>query len=132
MDQDRFLCRGIDLRTQQWITGYLLVKFDGVYIDTCQEFENDGFTSTGVFKVDEESVGKCIGLKAKDGRLIFENYKLRITLPIKNIEKPVIFEGFVKYIESSFRICCSRNENPRIDDFSQDCIFEIIEDLKNK
>jgi len=74
-----------------------------------------------------ETVGMCTGKKDKHNCLIFENDRLRITLPIKNIEKPIIFEGIVKYMESSFRLCCSRNENPRIDDFSQDCVFEVLE-----
>lgn len=70
---DRYLFRGQRVDTKEWVYGYLLPKFDGVYIDLCESFEKDGFTSLNVFKVIPETVGLWTTLKDKNGKLIFQN-----------------------------------------------------------
>ena len=76
---DRYLFRGQTIDTKEWVYGYLLPKFDGVYIDLCESFEKDGFTSLNVFKVIPETVGLWTTLKDKNGKLIFENDVVRYT-----------------------------------------------------
>ena len=151
---DNFLCRAKRMHTDDYIVGFFAQVGHG--LSQSGSFEEYGdvknvifvtknkqsslypnsnpceIITTEMLEVDIKTISKCTGKKDKNNINIFENDEIRITLPIKNIEKPITFQGIVKYIESSFRICCSRNETPRLDDFTQDSVFEIVEHTKAK
>lgn len=67
---ERFLCRGKRKDNGELVEGYLYITHDGKYeiAKYCDETNIERIA----YEVIPETVGKCTGLKDKNGKLIFE------------------------------------------------------------
>ena len=66
--KDRYLYRGKQINTGEWITGHLVSS----EVDGILKIFHEDEESTSLFQVEEETIGQCTGLKDKNGQLIWE------------------------------------------------------------
>lgn len=73
--EDRYLFRAKRLDNGEWVTGSLIICEDGTYKIATSYL--DGDTNMAIlicaYDVDKDTICQCIGMKDKNGKLIWEN-----------------------------------------------------------
>ena len=100
---DRYLFRGKQSDSSEWLTGFLYGnKFDKYFILPYDYYDDAELMSSKI--IDPATIGQCTGLKDKNGELIFEG-------DIINCIKPKVLSGAHKVVWYGDRWVLSRIKN---------------------
>ena len=146
--QDRFLFRGKRLDNGEWVEGHYdfipkncWCKYDRNLI----RYTRANVTDSGEIglsmeadNVNPATIGQCTGLKDKNGNLIFEGDILHVELhnsvsrgAIASGTAPVVWGGMYNNERpSGFGLIWGiRKDFSRFDGFTNECVFEIIDNI---
>ena len=125
------LFRGKRVGNGEWVYGSLITYADGVCFICCEDYIPDVLNK---YEVIPETVGQYVGLKDKNGNLIFEGDLLRglfkFGLPITNIyvkfengafctvekrkESEILYQPLANYFNVDFEIIGNIYDNPEL------------------
>lgn len=73
--EDRYLFKAKRLNNEEWVTGSLITCEDGTYKIATSYLDSDANMAILIcaYDVDKDTICQCIGMKDKNGKLIWEN-----------------------------------------------------------